>query len=144
VAELAQRAADKVRAQARFHADDAWRQLLEHVGKRPSFDLPTEGNLPVGLETDDVEDVLADIDRRQGLRCVLCLGFDALLLLLFAGTSVCRLTRREGSRSIPLADLEEVKAAGLGQWKGAPGGRPLLLVRTEIFALRERKRGFAR
>jgi hypothetical protein len=50
VAEPAQRVADKVRAQARLHADDAARQLLECVGKRQPFDLPTEAIFPSALK----------------------------------------------------------------------------------------------
>ena len=71
VAELAQRAADEVRAQARFHADHARRQLLERVGERQPLDLAAERDLAVGVEADDVEDFLADVDadrtrRRRG------------------------------------------------------------------------------
>jgi hypothetical protein len=43
-----------------------------------------------------MKDILADVDpeRRQGLRSVVRAAFHGLLLLLFRGISLCRLTRR--------------------------------------------------
>ena len=79
VAQGAQGPADKVRAQARLHADDARRQLLERICESQPLDLPAEGNLAVGAEPDEVKNLLADIDAddRQW-RCVVSVfGFMA-------------------------------------------------------------------
>jgi hypothetical protein len=62
VPQRTQRPADKVRAQAGFHADDARRQLLEGVFESQSPDLPPQGNLPVDAEPDEVKHFLADVD----------------------------------------------------------------------------------
>jgi hypothetical protein len=43
--------AHEVRAQARFHTDDAF-----------AFDLPTQGNPSIGAQSDEVKDLLADVD----------------------------------------------------------------------------------
>jgi hypothetical protein len=75
------------------------------MAARQPFDLPTEGNLSVGVETDDMKDLLADVDADRRRRCDLCSGFYGLLLLPFAGNSLCRLTRRRSSRFTPLAEV---------------------------------------
>src|SRR5215831_19650639 len=46
VPQRTQRPADKMRAQAGFHGDDASRQLLEGIFETQSPDPPAEGNLP--------------------------------------------------------------------------------------------------
>jgi hypothetical protein len=51
-----------MRAQAGFHGDDAWRQLLEDVLESQSLDPSSEGNLPIGGEPDEVKHFLADVD----------------------------------------------------------------------------------
>src|SRR4029077_922549 len=58
VSQCPQRPADEMRAQTSFHADDARRQLLERVRETQSLDLPSEGNLPVDAEPDDVKNLL--------------------------------------------------------------------------------------
>ena len=56
--------AHEVRAQARFHTDDARRQPLERIFEAQSFafDLPTQGNPSIGAQSDEVKDLLADVD----------------------------------------------------------------------------------
>jgi hypothetical protein len=66
MAQLTQLPADEVGAEARFHADDAWRQQPEGLNERQSLDLATESNLAVGAKPNDVKDVLADIDADRG------------------------------------------------------------------------------
>lgn len=69
MAELAQGAADDVSAEARFYADDAWRQLFECLDQRQPLDLAAERNLAVRAEADKMEDFLANIgaDRGEGV-----------------------------------------------------------------------------
>ena len=55
-------------------------------------DLTAERDLACGVETDEVEDVLADVDADRGKRWRR--GIHELLLLFIAGHSLCRLTRR--------------------------------------------------
>jgi hypothetical protein len=86
VPEPAQRAADDVRAQAGLEPDDARRQLLELALQRQAFELLAQDDLPMCIENDDMEDVLADIDtngckRLYGLAEVARHG---LLLLMWA------------------------------------------------------------
>jgi hypothetical protein len=51
-----------VRAQASFHADDARRHLLERRRETQALDLPSEDNLPVDAKSNQVKDLLADVD----------------------------------------------------------------------------------
>jgi len=62
VPQRAQFPADEVRAQAGFHTNDARRQLLECVFETQSPDLPSEGNLPVNAEPDEVKNLFANVD----------------------------------------------------------------------------------
>jgi hypothetical protein len=51
-----------MRAQAGFHANDARWQLLERIfGAQPS-DLPAKGNCPIGTQSNEVKNLLADVD----------------------------------------------------------------------------------
>jgi hypothetical protein len=59
------RPADKVGTQARLHADDAGRQLSEGIGKRQPLQLPAKRDLPVTAISDDVEDLLANINSNR-------------------------------------------------------------------------------
>ena len=61
-AQFAKRSADEMRAQAGFHADDAWRQFLKFADQRQPPDLPTQHNLAASIKANEVEYVLADID----------------------------------------------------------------------------------
>jgi hypothetical protein len=49
-------------AQAGFHGDDAWRQLLEGIFETRSPDSSAKGNLPIGGEPDEVKHLLSDVD----------------------------------------------------------------------------------
>ena len=105
VPQRAQHPADKMRAQASFHADDARRQLFEDVAETQSLDPPSEGNLSVGSDADEVKYVLADVDAddRKWRRRRFCLWLHAA-----SPVRRCQPTRlgREGSsRSIPLAEV---------------------------------------
>jgi hypothetical protein len=57
VTQVAQRPTDEVCAEARFHADNAWRKSSERLNQRHSLDLATESNPAVhakaerGIET---------------------------------------------------------------------------------------------
>src|SRR5580704_16567149 len=62
VAQCAEHSADEVRALASFHADDTRRQLLERLFETLSLDLPAERNLPINTQSDDVKNLLADVD----------------------------------------------------------------------------------
>jgi hypothetical protein len=62
VTQLAQRPADKVGAETRFHADDARGEPSECLNERQSLDLTTKSNLAVCAKANDVEDFLADVD----------------------------------------------------------------------------------
>jgi hypothetical protein len=79
VPQRAQRPADKMGAQAGFHADDARRQLLEDISETQAPDLPSEGDLPIGAQSDEVKNLLTNVDAndRQGRRVGLHLGFIA-------------------------------------------------------------------
>src|SRR6516165_3288809 len=100
VPQRAQCPADKMRAQAGFHADDARRQLLEDLFEIQSPDPPPEGDLAVDAEPDEVKYVLADVDaddrewRRRRFR-----------LWLHAASPVhrCQPARlaREGKQPVP-------------------------------------------
>jgi hypothetical protein len=61
VTQLAQRPADKVGAETRFHAD-ARGEPSECLNERQSLDLTTKSNLAVCAKANDVEDFLADVD----------------------------------------------------------------------------------
>src|SRR4051794_38763821 len=61
-----QRPADKMRAQAGFHADDTSGPLLERPFEIQPPDLLAKSNLPVGPEPDQVKNLLADIDADDG------------------------------------------------------------------------------
>jgi len=65
--QFTERATNKMRAEACLHADDAARQLLENVNERQTLDLASKNDLPVPIETDDVKNILANIDadRRE-------------------------------------------------------------------------------
>jgi hypothetical protein len=54
-----------MRAQASFHANDARRQLLERVFETQSPDLPAEGELPINTQSDDMKNLLADVDAND-------------------------------------------------------------------------------
>jgi len=97
MAKLAQGAADKMGAQAGFHANHARRQLAERLGDRQPLDLAPEGDLAISAEADDVEDFLADIDADRGKRR--CDAVHELLLQLMR-SSLGRLPRWGSSRSI--------------------------------------------
>jgi hypothetical protein len=58
------RPADKVGTQARLHADDAGRHS-EGIGKRQPLQLPAKRDLPVTAISDDVEDLLANINSNR-------------------------------------------------------------------------------
>jgi hypothetical protein len=66
MAELAQTARNKVRAEAGFHPDDARRQRLECVDQRQPLNLAVERDLASAVEADEVEDILADVDADDG------------------------------------------------------------------------------
>jgi hypothetical protein len=51
-----------MRAQAGFHANDARCQLLESVFETQAPDPPSEGDLPVDAEPDEVKHFLANVD----------------------------------------------------------------------------------
>src|SRR5262249_24578999 len=87
VPQLAQGTADKVGAEACFHADNAGRQSSECLHERQSLDLATESNLAVSTKTNDVEDLLANVDADRGQGW----GGHGLLLRLLRG-SLCRLS----------------------------------------------------
>ena len=65
-----------MRAQASFHANDTRWQLLERVFETESSDLLTKGDLPVDTQSDDVKNLLADIDtddrERRGTKVLPC------------------------------------------------------------------------
>src|SRR5206468_86862 len=86
VSEPAQRAADEVGAEACLEPDDARRQLGELALQRQSLELLAQDNLPLRVEADDVENVLADVDAdgREGLRGLAGVARHGLLLLIEA------------------------------------------------------------
>jgi hypothetical protein len=84
---LTQCPADKMSAQAGFHADNARRQPTEGLNKRQSLDLATKRYLAVSAETDDVEDFLADVNADRGQECS---GHELFLRMLQG--SLCRLS----------------------------------------------------
>jgi len=51
-------AGDTVGAQISFHANDARRQLLDHILEAHSHDFPAQGGLPVGSYSDRVKTFL--------------------------------------------------------------------------------------
>ena len=53
--QFAQRTTDKVRAEARLHANYAARQLLERHNQCETFDLASQDDLAVRIEADDVK-----------------------------------------------------------------------------------------
>ena len=96
MSERPQRSADEMRAEARFHADDAGRQFLECFGKRQPLDLSTERDLPIGVKADNMKNIFSnvDADRCQDGNGVLCSSFHRLLLLFHCEVSLYRLPRR--------------------------------------------------
>src|SRR5690242_15419717 len=74
-------------AETGLHADDARGQPFEGLNERQSLDLAAESDLAAGVETDDVEDFLANVDAD---RCQGC-GGHGLLLRMLQG-SLCRLS----------------------------------------------------
>jgi hypothetical protein len=99
---LPQSPADKVGAEARLHADDAWRQSFEGLNEGKSLDLASKGDLTVGAKADDVENFLANVDADRGQ--VRCGGIHELLLRC-CGVVLADYPRGGSSRSIPLADI---------------------------------------
>src|SRR5262245_40973454 len=75
VSQSAEHSADKMRAQTSFHANDTRWQLLERVFETESSDLLTKGDLPIDTQSDDVKNLLADIDtddrERRGTKVLL-------------------------------------------------------------------------
>jgi hypothetical protein len=57
-----QRPADKMRAQAGFHANDARWQPLKHLFETQPPDLPTKRDRPIGAQSNKVKYLLADVD----------------------------------------------------------------------------------
>ena len=102
VPEPAQRAADEVGAEACLEPDDARRQLGELGLEGKAFELLAQDDLALRIETDDVEDILADIDTNGGKG--LC-GLTGVarhgLLLLIEARKPFRLTRRSGEAAGP-------------------------------------------
>jgi hypothetical protein len=88
--------------QACLHANDAWRQPFEGLDECQSFYLATESNSTVSTETDDVEHFLPDADRGQGDMVVSIGSISGCCGVVLADYS-----RRGGSRSIPLADIDQ-------------------------------------
>jgi len=104
VTQLTQRPADKVSAEARLHANDARRQPSKGLNERQSLDLATKSDLAVGAKTNDAEDFLADVSRprvRWGSWAVFS-GCCGKVLADYPGWG--------SSRSIPLADMEQLSA----------------------------------
>lgn len=64
--QLAQHAADEMRTQARFQADDATRQLLECRRQSQPSDLASQDNPAIARKADDVKNVLTDVDADDG------------------------------------------------------------------------------
>ena len=64
--ELVQRPAHEMSAQAGFHTDDTTRHLLESRHQRQPLDLLTQNDLPVSIKSNEVKDVLANIDTNYG------------------------------------------------------------------------------
>jgi hypothetical protein len=54
--------ADKMRAQAGFHANDARWQPLKHIFETQPPDLPTKRDRSIGAQSNEVKYLLADVD----------------------------------------------------------------------------------
>jgi hypothetical protein len=54
--------ADEMRAETRFHPDDAGRELLERRLKGKALDLLPQDKSAIGAETDEVENLFANVD----------------------------------------------------------------------------------
>jgi hypothetical protein len=77
-------------------ADDARRQLLEHILETQSPDLPAQGNLPVGAKSDEVKNLLADVDTND------CYGYWVRLHLRLHGCFSC--SRVLASKASPVGE----------------------------------------
>jgi hypothetical protein len=97
---LPQGSADKVRTEARLHANHARRKLLEGLAEVSRLILRRKAILP--SKADDVEDFLANVDADRGQ--VRCGGLHELLLRC-CGIVFEVYPRGGSSRSIPLADI---------------------------------------
>ncbi len=62
MSQSAESAADKMCAQAGLHTDDTRGKLRELLFQRETLDLFVQSHLPIAVKTNDVEDLLADID----------------------------------------------------------------------------------
>ncbi len=71
--QLAQGSADKVSAQARFHADNAYWELFESLQQGKSLYLLAQNKLAIIIKANQMKCVLADIDtnRHQCINCFL-------------------------------------------------------------------------
>jgi hypothetical protein len=118
--ERLQLATEMMRANARFHADQARR----HVGK-PCFHLATRPLLPQHnctalIETNHVERVLANIDADEGnLGCLR----HGVLLVFGAPCQHKTLAGQEHGRTIPLSDMAAL--ASIKRWGRQEHGRTI-------------------
>jgi len=62
---LAQRSADKMRAQAGFHAYDTFGQALKRCDQRHALNLLAQHKLPVFIKTNQVKNIFADINANR-------------------------------------------------------------------------------
>src|SRR6187399_2084456 len=89
-------------AKAGFHAHDTRGQPPEGLNEGQPLDLAAKSNLAVGAKSNDVEDVLADIDADRGEGCNRVHGcFSGC-----CGVVLADYPRGGSSRSIPLADID--------------------------------------
>jgi hypothetical protein len=73
--------------QARLHADNAGRDLLESLSEGEPLDLLAQNVFPLASKTDQVKDILPDIDADRGKGGYCCFCFGVHLLLLFSKQS---------------------------------------------------------
>lgn len=87
-AELAQRSTDKMGTQTGLHPNDARGQILKSADKSQTLDLASENNLAVAVKTNEMQNILANInaDGRKRLQFSSCGACHGVLLLLLTGT----------------------------------------------------------